>query len=1073
MKTTAVLLLILAFSLGCATFIEDKFDTNTARALVYNSKWFEFLLLLLVLNFIGNIQKYKMLSVRKIPMLTFHLAFIALIIGSTITRYVGFEGSMHIREGKSSNILYSNEPYLLISAKDNNNEYSYDKLINFSALTDNSFSFKISTKDKGVLSVSYKDYIRNAIEKIVENVGDGNDVLQLTVSDRNGREDLYISNGDVKEMGGLSVSFNNNAVKGTIRIFEKNGKLNIVSPVNIVRNDMMASKIDTISKDTVAELQNKRLYSINGTLFVLNKLFKNAKLQLVSSNEDVKTADALIVNAEYNGKKQEVAIIGGAGYSAIYQDVNFNGADVKMAFGEKPMELPFFIYLNDFILARYPGSMSPSSFESNVTLIDNRNNLRDEHRIFMNNVLNYDGYRFFQSSYDPDEKGTILSVNHDFYGTWISYFGYFLLALGFLLNLLNKNSRFSSLGKKINEIRKIRKETVMVIALIAGLNLAAFSENNSVAGARLQSVPKDEASDAWTNAQNPISALNADNFGHLIVQTFDGRFEPMHTLAYDVMHKISKKDKFDLTGKGKMDAMQAFLDMFLDMNFWKAQDIIYTREKSIRDIIGINKKYASFNDFFSSDGKYKLAELAEKAFRKKPIEQNALDKEVLKVDERVNICMDVFKGNYFKIFPQLNSLNNKYISWYDTLSRAPLTGGMQVINDDLQLADFNYSNILRLYFTEVFKSLKSNDYTRPDKIVGYIDDIQRQNTPEELLPGKKMVDVEIYYNKAKIFTDLMSIYGILSLILLTLAFIDNFRRNKSKIITYALNFFIVLLVLAFLYHTYGMVLRWYLTGHAPWSNGYEALLLVAWGGLVAGFSFMRYSKITLAATAVLAFSMLMTAGHSSYDPQLTNLQPVLKSYWLIVHVAVITISYGFLGLGFILGIINMFIFLFKSGNNASSLNLLIKELTYINEMNLTIGLALATVGTFLGGIWASESWGRYWGWDAKETWALIIVITYSVILHFRMIPKLNKIFVLNVASVLAFSSVLMTFIGVNYYLSKGLHSYASGETPVFPVWAWIMIISLFALIIAAGINEKRISDSSLKSGSVQEYPENK
>jgi cytochrome c-type biogenesis protein CcsB len=287
-------------------------------------------------------------------------------------------------------------------------------------------------------------------------------------------------------------------------------------------------------------------------------------------------------------------------------------------------------------------------------------------------------------------------------------------------------------------------------------------------------------------------------------------------------------------------------------------------------------------------------------------------------------------------------------------------------------------------------------------------------------------------------------------------------------VSYLLNFFIILLALAFLYHTYGMGLRWYLTGHAPWSNGYEALLLVAWGGLVAGFSFMRYSKISLAATAVLASIMLMTAGLSNYDPQLTNLQPVLKSYWLILHVAVITISYGFLGLGFILGLINLFMFLFKNKNNSGRINLLIKELTYINEMNLTIGLVLATIGTFLGGIWASESWGRYWGWDAKETWALIIVITYSMLLHLRLIPKLNKIFVLNVGSVLGFGSVLMTFIGVNYYLSKGLHSYASGETPVFPLWGWIMILSVIVLMIASGIHEKFINDNSLKAGSLQD-----
>jgi cytochrome c-type biogenesis protein CcsB len=284
---------------------------------------------------------------------------------------------------------------------------------------------------------------------------------------------------------------------------------------------------------------------------------------------------------------------------------------------------------------------------------------------------------------------------------------------------------------------------------------------------------------------------------------------------------------------------------------------------------------------------------------------------------------------------------------------------------------------------------------------------------------------------------------------------DNLRAKKNRILSLVLNVAIAFLAVAFLYHTYGMIMRWYLSGHAPWSNGYEALVLVSWSSLLAGFSFMRYSKITLAATALLAFFTLMTAGHSSYDPQLTNLQPVLKSYWLIIHVATLTISYGFLGLGFVLGLFNMGIYLVKNPKNATRLSLISKELTHINEMNLTIGLLLATVGTFLGGVWANESWGRYWGWDAKETWALIITIVYTIILHLRLAPKMKGEYVFNLASIFGFGSVLMTFIGVNYYFTKGMHSYASGETPVFPMWAWITILGLVTFIVAAGIRQRK------------------
>jgi cytochrome c-type biogenesis protein CcsB len=322
-----------------------------------------------------------------------------------------------------------------------------------------------------------------------------------------------------------------------------------------------------------------------------------------------------------------------------------------------------------------------------------------------------------------------------------------------------------------------------------------------------------------------------------------------------------------------------------------------------------------------------------------------------------------------------------------------------------------------------------------------------------LLASESKINVEILYNKLQIFIVLRNFYSILSVVLLLLAFIENLQVIKNKFVTWSLNISIGLLGIGFVYHTVGLIMRWYLTGHAPWSNGYESLLLVAWGGLLAGFSFVRYSKITLAATALLAFFMLMTASHSSYDPQLTNLQPVLKSYWLIVHVATLTISYGFLGLGFFLGLINLFIILFKNTKNRIKLDLILAELTYINEMNLTVGIVLATIGTFLGGVWANESWGRYWGWDAKETWALVIVLAYTLVLHLRFIPKMKSVYAFNVASVLGFASVIMTFVGVNYYLSKGLHSYGAGDTPVFPLWAWGIILSVIALIIGAGIKQ--------------------
>ncbi len=1030
-RMTLILLLILAIVIGSATFVEEKFDTDTARELIYNTRWFEFVFLLLVINFIGQLPKYNLFSKKKAPGFLFHFAFIIIILGSAITRYYGYTGTMHIRQGEKATTFFSSETYLRILTPENKQS---DLLVHLGQFTKNDFHHKIETADKKIVDIDFKNYIKNAVDSMVENAADGIDIIELVLPGKNGRESVYLKDGEVNDMGPISISFNNPSKPDAINIIEKDGKTFITSPFDIKRTKMPEMFNDTIKKDVQTEFKEKTLHETPAGVFVFKKLYKKAKIKLVSSKDDEKGVDALGVVITINGKKHDVQILGGSSYLARYQDLDLDGYKFKIAYGLKERDLPFSITLNRFILDRYAGSMSPSSFTSDVTLNDTRNNLTKQTKIFMNNVLDYDGYRFFQSSYDPDEQGTILSVNHDFYGTWVSYIGYFLMALGFFLTLFNRNSRYILLSKSIRTIRQARKAAAIIIVLL-GLSSLSFAQTTA----------------------SHINAAQADKFAHLIVQTYDGRFEPAHTLAYDVMHKLARKDKFEIEGVGQMNAMQVFMDMILNAEFWKDQKIIYIKEKSVQDILGINDKYASYNNFFDANGNYKLKTFAETSFRKKQSEQNIFDKEIIKVDERANICMMTFNGSMLKLFPIQGSPNNSWTSWDDSMATVPLTGSIKILNDDLQLRELTYRNIMGLYLQELYKGTKTGNYERPEKILSYIASMQRQSSAAKLIPSEDKVNLEIHYNKSQIFVFLCyGCYAMLSIILLILSFIDILSTKKNIILKWLLNIFIFLLVCAFLYHTYGLILRWYLTGHAPWSTGYEALLLIAWGGLLAGFFFIRNSKITLAATTLLAFFVLMTASHSSYDPQLTNLQPVLKSYWLVIHVATLTISYGFLGLGFILGLINLFIYLFKNKKNHQRLDVVTNELSHINEMNLTIGLFLATVGTFLGGIWANESWGKYWGWDAKETWALVIVITYTIVLHLRFVPKLKSEYAFNISAVLGYSSVLMTFFGVNYYLSKGLHSYAAGDTPVFPMWAWISIFSVFALIIAAGIKQRSI-----------------
>jgi len=267
------------------------------------------------------------------------------------------------------------------------------------------------------------------------------------------------------------------------------------------------------------------------------------------------------------------------------------------------------------------------------------------------------------------------------------------------------------------------------------------------------------------------------------------------------------------------------------------------------------------------------------------------------------------------------------------------------------------------------------------------------------------------------------------------------------------------LAFMFLLYTGGLIMRWYISGHAPWSDGYEAMIFVGWGAALSGLVFASRSPITLAITSLLSAIALSVAGMSWMNPEITNLVPVLKSYWLVIHVAVITSSYGFFAMAAMLGLFNLCLMVARTEKNKLRLNESILEFSYIIELALTIGLFMLTVGTFLGGIWANESWGRYWGWDSKETWALVSVLVYSVILHLRNIPKTNNLLVFNTVSVIGFGSVIMTFVGVNYYLS-GMHSYGQGTPPPIPVAVYLVLIVIIGLIIGASKSEKKHSAKS-------------
>ncbi|MDR0385821.1 MAG: cytochrome c biogenesis protein CcsA, partial [Prevotellaceae bacterium] len=338
-------------------------------------------------------------------------------------------------------------------------------------------------------------------------------------------------------------------------------------------------------------------------------------------------------------------------------------------------------------------------------------------------------------------------------------------------------------------------------------------------------------------------------------------------------------------------------------------------------------------------------------------------------------------------------------------------------------------------------------WTEADKVLNLIATYQqKQNNTVDINP--KRLATEIRYNKLEFFR--WSKIGYLSLggLMLVFAFLQLFRRRKWQ--TGIMLAFGTGIMAVFAYHTFGMGMRWYIAGRAPWSNSYETMVYVSWAMLLAGVIFVRRSAIAFALASLFAGIVLFVSGLNWMDPEINPLVPVLKSPWLMFHVAVIVAAYGFMGISCLIGLTNLAIMSLHAGNSRIADR--IRELSIINEMSLIIGLALMTTGTFLGAVWANVSWGRYWGWDAKETWALATVIVYAIVLHLRLIKRCNSIWLFNLASIIAFASVLMTYFGVNYFLS-GMHSY--GQTGATGnLFAYLLLVAAIIALLAFASHKK-------------------
>lgn len=994
-----ILLLVLAIALGIATFIENDFGSEVARIKVYNTRWLELLFIILSINLIGRVFRLKLYKRKKLTIFVFHIALVFMILGASITRYFGYEGTMHIREGESSSRIESLEKVVTIKVDDKAPVY-YNS--NANLFGKGQFEETVGVDDND-LSIELTDRYVNAYEKAVE-VDNGKAIVGFILSGSAYRGFEYIEQGEVFDLGTVSVAFDAN-VNADINFSYERDTLYIdaSSPVFV---NAMGEDSEVFISDQKVPFEPRKLYKVKQQNLVWQEFLSSAEVMPVESEVENHMRGMAALNFKVSdGMESRNVIFWEKDWNTNFVSTSIGGHNIDISYGNKTIELPFNIYLKDFVIDRYPGSMSPSSFSSYVTLNQEGKEPEPFH-IYMNNILKHEGFRFYQSSYDPDEKGTILSVNNDKWGTTVTYISYALLFLGMILSMINKNSFF----------RKTKLPEIAGIVLF----FVFFSTSLSA------QMPHGEMPDS----HKPIDKKHAEKFGELLIQNTKGRTEPVYTFASELMRKISRKE----TIMG-LNHVQLFMEMNMQAGHWTQAPIIRVSNMELREQLGLEGKYASYASFISPTKGYILQQSVQSAFAKSPGERSKLDKAIIKTDEKINICYAIFTGRYLKMFPVPNAKDS--VTWYTAEEAAVNATNTQ---DSVFLG-----SILKTYYNEVDKAKGNGNYATADELLAGIKTFQRTHAGYDL-PSELKTSVEILYYKTNPFKILFPFYATLGVVYLFL--LIGFIVGGKKLLPSLKSTFYVIVLLAFTIHTLAIIARWYISGHAPMSNGYESMIFISWVTLLAGFIFHKQSPFSLPATVVLGGLTLMVANLSFMDPEITNLVPVLQSYWLTIHVSVITASYGFLALGAILGLINMILMLFRTSKNHSRILANLESLTIINHKTLIVGLYLLTIGTFLGAIWANESWGRYWGWDPKETWALISIIVYTIVTHSRLIPGIKGLFTFNALSVFGFGSILMTYFGVNYYLS-GLHSYAGGDPVPIPSFVYYTVATIVILTLAA------------------------
>ena len=625
----------------------------------------------------------------------------------------------------------------------------------------------------------------------------------------------------------------------------------------------------------------------------------------------------------------------------------------------KTKELGFEVSLKNFNVVNYPGTDAPMDY---VTMLTANT---QEIKVSMNNIGSFNGYRFIQSGYDSDMQGTTLGVYHDPWGIGITYTGYALLFISLIATMVSKKTRMRHLYRKALSLQGAKAWAVTALLAVSSFATSA-------------------------NAQEMVKIDGdiADNFGKICV-LYNSRITPINTVATSFVTKLCGKPTWD-----GLSSNQVFAGWIFDVPYWETVKMIEIKEKKAQELLGINGKWASFDDFWDSYNNYKLDAPLKKAYKDG---DTKLQKQLRDADEKFNIIRMLYGGEMLKMFPYAGKQG--HMQWF-----AP---GQPLGNLKLDEKELVFIKKSMDYLAE---SIITGDKARAEEIAKKIYSYQHVRG-KAVVPTKFRIYTETFYNKTNAQRLPVMLYLTLSLLLAIVSTLslNNGKQKKTRLVSSVLTWVMLL------HTTLLLALRWFVSGHLPMSNGYETMQFMAWATLIVTLVMQKRFLPVKQFGPLLSSFALLVAMITDGNPQITQLMPVLQSPLLSVHVMVIMFSYALFGLTVLIGLQGLIAHHRKQEEKE-------QQLAALSQFLLYPAVALIAIGIFIGAIWANVSWGRYWSWDSKETWALITMLIYSVPLH-ADIKWLRNAQHMHIYMLLAFLSVLMTYFGVNYFLS-GMHSYA-------------------------------------------------